>query len=167
MWWVVVVGGWVYRAKTKTSSCSDEIELEELRAEQSLSTIFSIYFTSTLRSDRIIVLHYQSGTVYSIQYTVLFILKSINIAGLDILNKVDDIQGDLSAVTSQPLHQRPDSFPSTLLQHGLHSLQSLLPLDSSCPSVAQEGSEVLSPDLGPVAFFTKIFENINKFFPIS
>ena len=39
--WVVVVGGggggggWVYRAKTKTSSCS-EIEME-LRAEQSLS----------------------------------------------------------------------------------------------------------------------------------
>ena len=30
----------MYRAKTKTSSCSDEIELEELRAEQSLS-IFS------------------------------------------------------------------------------------------------------------------------------
>ena len=29
----------MYRAKTKTSSCSDEIELEELRAEQSLSTV--------------------------------------------------------------------------------------------------------------------------------
>ena len=34
---------------------------------------------------------------------------------LDTSDMIDDIHGDLTDVTSQPLHQRPDSFPATLL----------------------------------------------------
>ena len=82
--------GWVQRANTKSSSCSDEMEIEELRAEQSLSIIHytvrpgksvakfsdnlikSKYLTSSMLG------YFWHSTNYKIQMRRLLCFKNMN-----------------------------------------------------------------------------------------